>query len=106
MLPFYGKAYVAYVPGKNIIGLSKLARAVDIYSRRLQDQERITVQVAGEIDALLDAKGVAVMLEGQHFCNSARGVEQNDSVMKTVIFKGCFKDNEAMKSRFMDMARS
>lgn len=106
LLPFYGKAYIAYVPGEEIIGLSKLARAVDIFSRRLQDQERITVQVADELSRLVDAKGVAIMLEAQHFCNMARGVEQVESTMKTFAFRGCFTDDEHMKNRFLDMTRS
>lgn len=106
LLPFYGKAHIAYIPNEKIIGLSKLARAVDIYSRRLQDQERITIQIANEIQRLLDAKGVAVMLEGQHFCNMARGVCQVDSNMKTMTFRGLFKDSETLKSRFMEMAKT
>ncbi len=105
LLPFYGKAYIAYIPNKEIIGLSKLARAVDIFSRRLQDQERITVQVANEISALVDVKGLAIMLEGQHFCNMARGVEQTESTMKTFAFRGCFTTDETMKKRFLDMTR-
>lgn len=105
LLPFFGKAYIAYVPGDKIIGLSKLSRAVDIYSRRLQDQERITVQVANELERLLQPKGLAVMLDGQHFCNMARGVQQTQSTMKTMAFRGCMKDDENLKSRFMSLAR-
>ncbi len=106
LLPFYGKAYVAYIPNEEIIGLSKLARAVDIFSRRMQDQERITVQVADEISRLVDTKGVAVMLEAQHFCNMARGVQQVESTMKTFAFRGCFKAEDGMKKRFIDMTRN
>lgn len=105
LLPFYGAAHVAYVPGSKIIGLSKLARAVDIFSRRLQDQERITMQVADELDNLLRPKGVAVFLEGQHFCNMARGVKQCDSNMKTMTFRGVFKDDQTLRDRFMQMTR-
>jgi GTP cyclohydrolase I len=102
LLPFYGKAHIAYIPDKKIIGLSKLSRAVDIYARRLQDQERITMQVTNELDELLEAKGVAVVLEAKHFCNMARGVAQLDSFMKTSAFKGQFKD-ASIRDQFMSM---
>lgn len=103
LLPFFGTAHIAYVPNKKIIGLSKLARAVDIYSRRLQDQERITVQVADELNALLSPQGVIVMLEGQHFCNMARGVEKARSNMKTIVSRGCFRTDEKMYNRFLKL---
>lgn len=103
LLPFYGKAHIAYIPGSKIVGLSKFARAVDIYARRLQDQERITMQVADALTELLDAKGLAVILEGQHFCNMSRGVNQPESVMKTSTFRGVFKDNENLRDRFLAM---
>lgn len=103
LLPFYGKAHIAYIPGDKIIGLSKLARAVDIYARRLQDQERITMQVAAELVELTDAKGVAVMLEAKHFCNMARGVNQTESSMKTFAFKGDFSTSESLRTRFISM---
>lgn len=105
LLPFSGVAHVAYMPDSHIIGLSKLARAVDIFSRRLQDQERITMQVANELDDLLHPKGVAVLLEAQHFCNMARGVKQFDSNMKTMTFKGAFKDDQTLRDRFIQMTR-
>lgn len=103
LLPFYGKAHIAYIPGEKIIGLSKLARAVDIYARRLQNQERITTQVADELMTLLNAKGVAVLLDGKHFCNMARGVGQIDSTMKTIIYRGDFKGDPLLQTRFMSM---
>lgn len=106
LLPFYGIAHIAYIPDESIIGLSKLARAVDIFSRRLQDQERITMQVAGELDELLRPKGLAVMLEGQHLCNMARGVKQFESNMTTMTFKGAFKDSQALCDRFIVLATS
>jgi GTP cyclohydrolase I len=87
-----------------LVGLSKLSRLVDIYSRRLQDQERITKQVADELNKSLDPLGVAVLLNGQHFCNIARGVEKTDSNMTTAVFTGAFED-EAMKKRFYEMIR-
>lgn len=103
LLPFYGKAHIAYIPGDTIIGLSKLARVVDIYARRLQNQERITLQVADELMSSLNARGVAVMLEGKHFCNMARGVGQIDSTMKTSLYRGDFKGSEELRRRFMVM---
>lgn len=102
LLPFFGTAHIAYIPKDKIVGLSKLARAVDIFARRLQEQERITVQVADELMRLLDARGVAVMLEGQHFCSMSRGVQQADFKVKTFSFKGDFK-NDDMKDRFLKM---
>lgn len=104
MLPFFGVAHVGYIPNEKIIGLSKLARAVDIYSRRLQEQERITMQVASELERLLGARGVIVMLEGQHFCNMARGVEKINSSMTTITAKGCFKEDEKLYDRFLKIA--
>lgn len=103
LLPFYGKAHIAYIPDKKIAGLSKLARAVDIYARRLQDQERITMQVASELNVLLEAKGTAVMLEGQHLCNMARGVSQLDSSMKTFAFLGAFKKDQSLREQFLSI---
>ncbi|MCL4354697.1 GTP cyclohydrolase I FolE [Patescibacteria group bacterium] len=101
LLPFWGTAHIGYIPQKKMIGLSKLARAVDIYSRRLQDQERITVQIANELMHLLEPKGVAVMLIAKHFCNIARGVEKSQSNMKTLIFKGEFNQNTVLQDQFL-----
>jgi GTP cyclohydrolase I len=103
LLPFFGVAHIAYVPNKKIIGLSKLGRAIDIFSRRLQDQERITTQTASELMRLLDAKGVIVMLEGRHLCNAARGVEKVNSNMKTVVSLGCFREEPIMYDRFFQL---
>ncbi len=105
LLPFFGTAHIAYVPGKKIIGLSKMARAVDIFSRRLQDQERITMQVINSLDELLSPAGVAVFLDAQHFCNMARGVQQFNSNMKTMAFRGVFKENEELRNRFMELTK-
>lgn len=106
LLPFFGSAHIAYVPGEKIIGLSKLARAVDIYSYRLQEQERITMQIATELERLLKPKGVIVMLEGQHFCNMARGVEKVNSSMKTIHALGCFKADNKYYDRFFQLINS
>jgi len=102
LLPFWGEAYIAYIPKDRIIGLSKLARAVDIYSRRLQDQERITQQVAQAINGYLEPRGVAVLLKAQHFCNIARGVEKIQSNMVTSAFSGEFT-NDNTRKRFYEM---
>jgi len=104
LLPFWGEAYVAYIPGDRLVGLSKLSRAVDIYARRLQDQERITQQVADELAETLSPKGIAVLLKAKHFCNIARGVEKTTSNMVTVTFRGTM-DTDAMKQRFYEMVR-
>lgn len=103
LLPFFGIAHIAYVPKKRIIGLSKMARAVDIFSHRLQEQERLTVQIANELEGLLDTKGVIVMLDGRHFCNMARGVKKVNSNMKTVVARGCFKEDEKLYDRFFQL---
>ncbi len=103
LLPFFGVAHIAYIPKDKIIGLSKLARAVDIYSHRLQEQERLTIQIAHKLEELLDAKGVIVMLEGKHFCNMARGVEKVNSNMKTVTATGHFKEREELYDRFFKL---
>jgi len=104
LLPFFGKAHIAYIPNEKIAGLSKLSRAVDIFSRRLQQQERITVQVADALEEILEPKGVAVFLEGEHLCNSARGVQQFNSNMKTVAFRGVFKD-PILRDQFMNLTK-
>lgn len=104
LLPFFGIAHIAYIPNKEIIGLSKLARAVDIYSRRLQDQERITIQVADELENLLLPRGVAVLLEGKHLCNVVRGVQQTNSIMKTMAFRGEFKNDQSLRERFLALS--
>lgn len=103
LLPFYGHAFIGYIPGKTIVGLSKLSRVVDIYSRRLQDQERITTQVAEEIMKVLKPKGVAVLLRAKHFCNMARGVEKKDSDMTTLIYRGIFEKDKNLQGMFLEL---
>ncbi|HSX43284.1 MAG TPA: GTP cyclohydrolase I FolE [Candidatus Saccharimonadales bacterium] len=102
ILPFFGKAYIAYIPNDHIIGLSKMARATDIYSRRLQQQERLTTQIANELDGLLKPKGIIVLLEGKHMCNMARGVQQVNSTMITIARHGLF-DDEKKYNQFMQL---
>lgn len=94
-LPFFGKVHIAYLPGKKIVGISKLARLVDVYSRRLQVQERLTQQIADAIQEHLDPQGVAVYIEAQHLCMVARGVQKQNSVMVTSALKGHFMQDES-----------
>lgn len=104
MLPFFGKAHVAYIPSKKIVGLSKLARVVDIYARRLQNQERLTMQVACALQEHLEPLGVAVVFEGEHFCMKCRGVGKQNSVMKTAYLTGVFKeDGNNARHEFYDL---
>ena len=91
MLPFFGKASVYYIPNKKICWISKLARIVNIYARRLQNQERLTKQIADTIEKLLKPKAVAVILEGKHFCMIARWVEKQNSIMKTSDLRWAFR---------------
>ena len=98
LLPFFGKCSVYYIPGKKICGISKLARIVNIYARRLQNQERLTKQIADCIEKLLQPKAVAVVMEWKHFCMLCRGVEKQNSVMKTSDIRGMFRDNEKTRA--------
>jgi GTP cyclohydrolase IA len=95
ILPFFGRAHVAYIPGKKIIGISKLARVVDVFSRRLQIQERIGEQVTGALEEFLHPKGVACIIEAEHLCMRMRGVEKQNSVMVTSSLKGLFLEGES-----------
>ncbi len=101
LLPFFGEAHIAYIPKDKIAGISKLARAIDIFARRLQEQERITVQVANELEKVLEPLGVAVMLNAKHFCNMSRGVHQQDFELKTFAYRGNFADSTELKSHFL-----
>jgi GTP cyclohydrolase I len=105
MLPFFGKAAVAYIPKGKIIGLSKVARVVDLYARRLQVQERLTNQVADAIVEILDPLGVGVVIEGQHLCMMMRGVQKQDSSTVTSAMRGTFKRDPRTRSEFIDLAR-
>ncbi len=105
MLPFFGKAHIAYLPNKKIIGLSKIARIVDVFARRLQVQERLTNQVADAIEEVLDPHGVAIVIEGSHFCMMMRGVQKQGSSMVTSAMRGGFKSNHSTRSEFMDLIK-
>jgi GTP cyclohydrolase I len=105
MLPFYGKAHVAYIPNGYITGLSKLARVVDVYSRRLQVQERLTHQILDAIKDTLNPLGVAVVIEANHLCMMMRGVQKQNSVTTTSAFFGQFEKNET-RGEFMKLISS
>lgn len=105
MLPFYGKAHIYYVPDKKIIGISKLGRILDIYSKRLQNQERIAKQVADALDKYLEPKGVAVILEATHFCMKMRGVAKANGVMKTSELRGCFRRETPTRQELFNLIK-
>jgi len=106
MLPFFGKAHVAYIPSKHIVGLSKIPRVVDAFARRLQVQERLTEQIRDCIQDTLQARGVAVIIEAQHLCMQMRGVEKQNSVTTTSAFTGVFLDDPKTRKEFMKLALS
>jgi len=107
VLPFFGRAHIGYIPkpGGKVVGISKLARLLDIFARRLQIQERLTKQIADAIQTHLDPIGVAVVLEAQHFCMTSRGVRKQNSVMVTSAMLGIFRDNPAARSEFLTLIR-
>jgi len=103
MLPFFGKAHIAYIPNGYITGLSKLARIVDVYSRRLQVQERLTTQILGAIKESLNPLGVAVVIEAKHLCMMMRGVQKQNSVTTTSAFDGEFLNNHVTRNEFLKL---
>ena len=103
MLPFYGKLHVAYIPRNKVIGLSKTARMVDIFARRLQIQERLTQQVAETIQEAIDPEGVGVICEAQHLCMMMRGVEKQHSSTITSAMLGAFRDNRRTREEFLSL---
>ena len=105
ILPFFGRAHVGYLPRGRIIGLSKIARVVDIFARRLQVQERLTTQIASGLLEALDAHGVAVVLEASHFCMVMRGVQKQSSKTITSSMLGAFRDSARSRSEFMELIR-
>jgi GTP cyclohydrolase I len=105
LLPFFGKAHVAYIPHHKIVGISKLARLVDIYARRLQVQERMTNQIATIIMEKLDALGVAVVIEAEHLCMRMRGVEKQNSYVITSSLLGAFRTRQETRNEFMTLIR-
>ncbi|KAA0697477.1 GTP cyclohydrolase I FolE [Neorhizobium sp. P12A] len=106
MVPIIGKAHVAYLPNGRVLGLSKIARTVEIFGRRLQTQEAMTAQIAHAIDESLRPRGVAIMMEAEHMCMAMRGVQKQGSSTLTTTFTGSFKADPAEQARFMTMVRS
>src|SRR5690625_7948978 len=105
MLPFIGKAHVAYIPTGHVLGLSKIARIVDMYARRLQIQEQLTVQIAESILDITGASGVGVIIEARHMCMMMRGVEKQNSAMKTSAMLGSFRTNQATRAELLSLLR-
>ena len=105
MLPFYGKAHIAYIPDGKVTGLSKLARTVDVYARRPQIQERLTVQIADALERALSPKGVMVMLEAEHTCMTMRGIKKPGSKTITTITRGQFKEDRELQKMFLSMVK-
>ena len=103
MLPFFGKAHVAYIPNGHIVGLSKIPRVVDVFSRRLQVQERLTDQIKDCIQETLNPKGVAVVIEAQHLCMQMRGVQKQHSSTTSSAFSGLFLRDEKTRAEFMNL---
>jgi GTP cyclohydrolase I len=106
MLPFFGKAHIAYIPDGKIVGLSKIPRVVDAFSRRLQVQERLTIEIRDCIQRTLDPKGVAVVIECAHMCMQMRGVQKQNSVTTTSAFTGIFMTNDATRKEFINLVQA
>ena len=105
LLPFMGKAHVAYLPNRKIVGISKLARLVEIYARRLQVQERLTTQIAQTLMSVIDPLGVAVVIEAEHLCMRMRGVEKQNSYVTTSAMLGAFRTHTETRQEFMQLLR-
>lgn len=105
MVPFVGKAHIAYFPTDAVVGLSKLARVVDVFGRRLQSQERLTSEIIGAIDDVLKPRGVAVMIEAEHQCMTLRGVQKHGASTVTTQFTGVFRDDPTEQLRFLTLIR-
>ena len=105
LLPFYGKCHLAYLPDRKIIGLSKMARIVDVFSRRLQIQERLTTEIAATVKKYLEPKGVGVVIEAHHFCMMMRGVQKQNSQTVTSCMLGRFKSDSKTRSEFLEFLK-
>lgn len=105
LLPFIGKCHVAYIPNGRVLGLSKVARVVDMFARRLQIQEKLTQEIAQSIMDVTDARGVGVIVEAKHMCMMMRGVEKQNSCMKTSSMLGIFRENHATRSEFLSLIK-
>lgn len=106
MLPFFGKAHVAYIPNGKIVGLSKIPRVVDAYARRLQVQERLTIEIRDCIQRTLDPKGVAVVIEAEHMCMQMRGVQKQNSSTTSSAFTGLFMTNDSTRKEFINLVQA
>ena len=106
MLPFFGKAHVSYIPKGKIVGLSKIPRIVDAYSRRLQVQERLTIEIRDCIQRTLEPQGVAVVIEASHMCMQMRGVQKQNSVTTSSAFTGLFLKNDATRKEFINLVQA
>src|SRR6202795_482567 len=106
LLPFFGKCHVAYIPSKKVVGLSKIARLVNMYSRRLQIQERLTSQIATSIQERLSPEGVGVIIEARHLCMVMRGVEKQNSMATTSAMLGAFKESKQTRDEFLSLVNS
>ena len=105
MLPFFGKVHVAYIPNGKVIGLSKVPRLIELFSRRLQIQERLTTQIAETIQKVIEPQGVGVVIEARHLCMMMRGVEKQHSAAVTSSMLGCFRSEEETRSEFLSLIR-
>lgn len=103
LLPFIGKCHIAYLPQGKVVGLSKLARIVDMYARRLQIQEKLTKQIADAVETAVNARGVAVVIEAKHLCMMMRGVEKQNSVMTTSVMTGIFRKELSTRAEFLSL---
>lgn len=105
LLPFYGKAHIAYIPDGEVVGLSKLARTVEVFARRLQLQEQLTGQIADALEKELNPKGVMVMIEAEHMCMTMRGIKKPGSQTVTIVKRGVFENNKELEDTFFRMLR-
>jgi GTP cyclohydrolase I len=106
LLPFIGKCHVAYIPSKRVLGLSKVARIVDMFAQRFQIQENLTRQIADAIQSVTDASGVGVIIEAQHMCMMMRGVQKQNSMMKTSVMLGAFRNNVSTRMEFLQLLKN
>lgn len=105
LLPFYGKAHIAYIPDGEVVGLSKLARTVEVFARRLQLQEQLTGQIADALEKDLNPKGIMVMIEAEHMCMTMRGIKKPGSQTVTIVKRGIFENNKELEDTFFRMLR-
>lgn len=103
LLPFFGRCHIGYLPSERVIGLSKIARVVDVFARRLQVQERLTQQIAETIETKIEPKGVAVVVEAQHLCMLMRGIEKRQTQVSTSAMLGKFRDDQRSRSEFLQL---